>query len=152
MLDVRAIVELLLPLSALLPRVETAIRDGGGIGSAEFQAALGMTAEQVDAPMYEQLSSRSGSRATRIFMRRPRAGQSRSPRSDRRWDRPAHPRPAIPGISGSSASTSIAARWTKANEAVTAEGRPISGSKPSMRARCLRGRSTSCACSTRSTT
>ena len=55
MLDVRAIVELLVPLGALLPRVETAIRDGGGISSAEFQAALGMTAERVNAPMYEQL-------------------------------------------------------------------------------------------------
>ena len=30
MLDVRAIVELLVPLGALLPRVETAIRDGAG--------------------------------------------------------------------------------------------------------------------------
>lgn len=54
-LDVRAIVELLVPLGALLPRVELAIRNGAGISSAEFQAALGMTAERVNAPMYEQL-------------------------------------------------------------------------------------------------
>jgi Trans-aconitate methyltransferase len=54
-LDVRAILELLVPLGALLPRVETAIRDGGGIRSAEFQAALGMTAERVNVPMYEGL-------------------------------------------------------------------------------------------------
>ncbi len=54
-LDVRAVVELLVPLGALLPRVQTAIHDGGGIGSAEFQDALGMTAEQVNVPMYEQL-------------------------------------------------------------------------------------------------
>jgi SAM-dependent methyltransferase len=54
-LDVRAIVELLVPLGGLLPRVATAIRDGAGIGSAEFQAALGMTAERVNVPMYEKL-------------------------------------------------------------------------------------------------
>jgi SAM-dependent methyltransferase len=54
-LDVRAIVELLVPLGALLPRVDTAIRDGAGIRSAEFQTALGMTAERVNVPMYEQL-------------------------------------------------------------------------------------------------
>jgi hypothetical protein len=55
MLDVRAIVELLVPLGALLPRVATAIRDGGGIRSEEFQTALGMTAERVNEPMYERL-------------------------------------------------------------------------------------------------
>ena len=55
MLDVRAIVELLVPLGALLPRVQTAIRDGDGDPSAEFQAALGMTAERVNVPMYDQL-------------------------------------------------------------------------------------------------
>lgn len=54
-LDVRAIVELLVPLGALLPRVELAIRNGAGISSAEFQAALGVTAERVNAPMYERL-------------------------------------------------------------------------------------------------
>src|SRR6187397_1475954 len=54
-LDVRAIVELLVPLGGLLPRVTSAIRDGGGIRSVEFQAALGMTAERVNVPMYEQL-------------------------------------------------------------------------------------------------
>ena len=54
-LDVRAIVELLVPLGGLLPRVGTAIQDGSGIRSAEFQAALGMTAERVNVPMYEQL-------------------------------------------------------------------------------------------------
>lgn len=54
-LDVRAIVELLVPLGALLPRVGTAIRDGAGIPSSEFQDALGMTAERVNVPMYEQL-------------------------------------------------------------------------------------------------
>jgi SAM-dependent methyltransferase len=54
-LDVRAIVELLLPLGSLLPRVQTAIQDGGGIRSTEFQDALGMTAERVNVPMYEQL-------------------------------------------------------------------------------------------------
>ncbi len=51
-IDVRAVVELLVPLGSLLPRVVVAIRDGGGIGSAEFQAALGMTSELVNAPMY----------------------------------------------------------------------------------------------------
>lgn len=51
-IDVRAVVELLVPLGSLLPRVATAIRDGGGIGSAEFQAALGMTSERVNGPMY----------------------------------------------------------------------------------------------------
>lgn len=54
-LDVRAIVELLVPLGALLPRVDVAIRNGAGIRSAEFQAALGMTAERVNVPMYAQL-------------------------------------------------------------------------------------------------
>jgi SAM-dependent methyltransferase len=54
-LDVTAIVELLVPLGALLPRVQTAILDGGGIRSDEFQAALGMTAERVNVPMYEKL-------------------------------------------------------------------------------------------------
>jgi SAM-dependent methyltransferase len=54
-LDVRAIMELLVPAGALLPRVEAAIIDGGGIRSDEFQAALGMTAERVNVPMYEQL-------------------------------------------------------------------------------------------------
>ena len=54
-LDVRAIVELLVPLGALLPRVQTAIRDGGGVRSAEFQDALGMTAERVNVPMYDEL-------------------------------------------------------------------------------------------------
>jgi SAM-dependent methyltransferase len=54
-LDVRAIVELLVPLGGLLPRVTSAIRDGGGIRSGEFQAAFGMTAERVNVPMYEQL-------------------------------------------------------------------------------------------------
>ena len=54
-LDVRAIVELLVPLGALLPRVQAAIRDGGGIRSAEFQDALGMTAERVNVPMYDRL-------------------------------------------------------------------------------------------------
>jgi SAM-dependent methyltransferase len=54
-LDVKAIVELLVPLGALLPRVQTAIRDGDGISSAEFQATLGMTAERVNVPMYERL-------------------------------------------------------------------------------------------------
>lgn len=54
-LDVRAIVELLVPLGGLLPRTAAAIRDGRGIQSEEFQAALGMTAERVNVPMYEQL-------------------------------------------------------------------------------------------------
>ena len=53
--DVHAIVELLVPLGSLLPRVQTAIRDGGGIRSAEFQDALGMTAERVNVPMYDRL-------------------------------------------------------------------------------------------------
>ncbi len=51
-LDVRAVVELLVPAGSLLPRVVVAIRDGGGIRSDEFQAALGMTAERVNVPMY----------------------------------------------------------------------------------------------------
>ena len=54
-LDVRAIVELLVPLGGMLPRVEAAIRDGGGIPSAEIQAALGALPEEVNAPMYRQL-------------------------------------------------------------------------------------------------
>lgn len=54
-LDVRAVVELLVPLGGLLPRVVTAVRDGDGIRSDEFQAALGMTAERVNVPMYEAL-------------------------------------------------------------------------------------------------
>ncbi len=51
-IDVRAVVELLVPLGSLLPRVVAAIVDGGGIASAGFQAALGMTSERVNAPMY----------------------------------------------------------------------------------------------------
>src|SRR5512146_1602176 len=54
-LDVRAIMELLVPAGSLLPRIAAAIRDGRGISSGEFQAALGMTAERVSVPMYEQL-------------------------------------------------------------------------------------------------
>lgn len=54
-LDVRAIVELLVPLGGMLPRVVTAVRDGRGISSAEFQAALGMTAERVNVPMFRKL-------------------------------------------------------------------------------------------------
>ena len=54
-LDVRAIVELLVPLGGLLPRVATAIRDGRGIRSDELQAALGTTSERVNVPMYEGL-------------------------------------------------------------------------------------------------
>jgi SAM-dependent methyltransferase len=55
MLDVRAIVELLVPLGSLMPRVVTAVRDGRGIASPELQAAFGMTAERVNVPMYEGL-------------------------------------------------------------------------------------------------
>ena len=55
LLDVRAIVELLVPLGALLPRVATAIRDGEGIRSAEFQARFGTTPERVNEPMYRAL-------------------------------------------------------------------------------------------------
>jgi SAM-dependent methyltransferase len=54
-LDVRAIVELLVPLGGLLPRMVTAVRDGAGVGSDEFQAALGMTPERVNVPMYRAL-------------------------------------------------------------------------------------------------
>ena len=54
-LDVAAIVELLIPLGGLLPRVVTAIRDGEGIRPQEFQAAFGMTAERVNVPMYQAL-------------------------------------------------------------------------------------------------
>jgi SAM-dependent methyltransferase len=54
-LDVSAIVELLVPLGGLLPRVATAIRDGEGIRGWEFQAAFGMTAERVNVPMYQTL-------------------------------------------------------------------------------------------------
>jgi len=54
-LDVTAILELLVPLGGLLPRVVTAIRDGGGIRPDEFQAAFGMTAERVNVPMYRAL-------------------------------------------------------------------------------------------------
>ena len=54
-LDVRAIVELLVPLGALLPRVVPAVRDGRGSSSAEFLAALGMTAERVNVPMFRKL-------------------------------------------------------------------------------------------------
>ena len=51
--DLRAVVELLAPLGGMLPRVEEAIRDGAGITSAEFQAALGSLPERVNGPMYE---------------------------------------------------------------------------------------------------
>ncbi len=53
--DVRAIVELLVPIGGLLPRVEQAMRDGRGIRSAEFQSALGMTVERVNVPLYRSL-------------------------------------------------------------------------------------------------
>jgi SAM-dependent methyltransferase len=55
MLDVRAIVELLVPLGSLLPRVVAAVRDGAGIPSPELQATFGATVEQVNVPMYESL-------------------------------------------------------------------------------------------------
>lgn len=54
-LDVRAVVELLVPIGGLLPRVVNAIRDGDGIRSEEFYDAFGMTAERVNAPMYRAL-------------------------------------------------------------------------------------------------
>lgn len=50
--DVRAVVELLVPLGGMLPRVAQAIRDGAGIGSDEVQAAVGTLAERVNGPMY----------------------------------------------------------------------------------------------------
>jgi SAM-dependent methyltransferase len=53
--DVRAIVEILVPLGGLLPRVEIAMRNGRGISSAEFQSALGMTVARVNVPMYRSL-------------------------------------------------------------------------------------------------
>lgn len=52
--DVAAIVDLLVPMGALLPRVAQAIRDGEGIRSAEFQA-IGLEPERINVPMYEQL-------------------------------------------------------------------------------------------------
>jgi SAM-dependent methyltransferase len=54
-LDVRAAIEMLVPGGALLPRVATAIRDGAGISSGEFQAAFGSLPERVNVPMYEAL-------------------------------------------------------------------------------------------------
>ena len=96
-LDVRAIMELLVPAGALLP-VEAAIRDGAGIRSDEFQAALGMTAERVNVPMYEQLllsewiAGHPGLEAA--LVRRHRRGGSRAGR----WDRPPDPCPIVPGV------------------------------------------------------
>ena len=85
-LDVRAIVELLVPLGGMLPRVVTAVRDGRGISSAEFQAALGMTAERVNVPMSASCSSPSGSRVTRSC-EMPSSAGSTSPRSGREGER-----------------------------------------------------------------
>ncbi len=54
-IGVGPVVELLGPLGGLLPRVERAMRDGGGISSDELQAAFGPLPELVNAPMYEAL-------------------------------------------------------------------------------------------------
>ena len=51
----RAIVELLVSAGGLLPRTAAAIEDGAGIGSDELQAALGITPERVNIPMYQRL-------------------------------------------------------------------------------------------------
>lgn len=51
-LDMRAVVEFLAAAGSLLPRVETAFRDGAGIGSAELQAALGDLPTRISSPMY----------------------------------------------------------------------------------------------------
>lgn len=51
--DLRAAIELLAPLGGMLPRVERAMRDGGGITPAKIQAALGPLPERVNGPMYE---------------------------------------------------------------------------------------------------
>jgi len=50
--DLRAVVEILAPLGALLPRVEQAMRDGAGITSVELQASLGALPERINRPMY----------------------------------------------------------------------------------------------------
>ncbi len=51
--DLRAVIGVLAPLGALLPRVEQAVRKGTGITSAELQATLGELPERVNGPMYE---------------------------------------------------------------------------------------------------
>ena len=132
-LDVRAIVELLVPLGALLPRVQAAIRDGGGIRSAEFQDALGMTAERVNVPMYDRLLLWSGSRVTRIFMRRSSAGST--PRRSGQVAGP--PSGSWPGgfpPPGSSVSTSIRRPLRKRTRARPRRAWPTSGLKPSTQA------------------
>jgi SAM-dependent methyltransferase len=50
--DMRAVVEFLVAVGPLLPRVEAAFRDGAGIGSDEIQAALGDIPTRVSTPMY----------------------------------------------------------------------------------------------------
>jgi SAM-dependent methyltransferase len=50
--DMRAVVEFLAAAGALFPRVETAFRDGAGIGSDELQAALGDLPTRISTPMY----------------------------------------------------------------------------------------------------
>ena len=50
--DMRAVVEFLVAAGSLLPRVETAFRDGAGIASDELQAALGDLPTRISTPMY----------------------------------------------------------------------------------------------------
>ena len=50
--DLRAVVEFLAAAGSMFPRVETAFRDGAGIGSTEFQVALGDLPTRISTPMY----------------------------------------------------------------------------------------------------
>jgi SAM-dependent methyltransferase len=52
--DLGAVVGLLAPLGGMVPRVEQAVRGGGGISSHEIQEHLGVLPEQVNGPMYER--------------------------------------------------------------------------------------------------
>jgi len=53
--DMRAVVEILVAVGSTFPRVETAFRDGAGIGSVEIQAAFGDLPTRISAPMYGML-------------------------------------------------------------------------------------------------
>jgi SAM-dependent methyltransferase len=50
--DLRAVIGILVPLGGMLPRIERAMREGGGISSGELQASLGVLPEQANGPMY----------------------------------------------------------------------------------------------------
>ncbi len=52
--DLRSALEIAVPIAGLMPRIERAIRDGGGIASDELQAALGPIPERVNVPTYDK--------------------------------------------------------------------------------------------------